>query len=41
MSRLQVAVNTFAADWLARTGDKPSLDTVIDGPFCAQTGDRP
>lgn len=38
MSRLQDAVNKFAAGWLAWYGAKPSQDMVIDGPFCAQTG---
>ena len=38
MSRLQEAVNQFAADWLARTGEKPEQDTLNDGSFCAATG---
>ena len=38
MSRLQEAVDKFAADWLERTGEKPSADEVVDGLFCSQTG---
>ena len=38
MSRLQEAVDIFAADWLSRNGEKPSQDEVLDGEFCAQTG---
>lgn len=38
MSRLQEAVNAFAAEWVARTGEKPSEDTLMDGTFSRQTG---
>ena len=38
MSRLQEAVNKFAADWLAARGQKPSQDEVTSGAFCSQTG---
>ncbi len=38
MSRLQDAVDAFAAGWLARTGEKPSQDLVLDGEFCLHTG---
>ena len=38
MSRLQEAIDRFAADWLARTGEKPPQDTVFDGAFCEATG---
>lgn len=38
MSRLQEAVDAFAAAWLERTGEKPPQDTVFDGTFCSQTG---
>ena len=37
MSRLQEAVDKFAADWLAQTGEKPPQDTVLNGTFCAGT----
>lgn len=37
MSRLQEAVDSFAAAWLARTGEKPTQDTLLDGQFCEQT----
>lgn len=39
MSRLQEAVDRFAADWQARAGEKPSQDTLLDGVFCAQTSE--
>lgn len=38
MSRLQEAANAFAADWLMRTGNKPSKDTISDGTFSRSTG---
>ena len=40
MSRLQEAVDKFAADWLARTGEKPSQATISDGTFSSQTGEN-
>lgn len=36
-SRLQTAVDKFAAKWLADTGEKPSRDTISDGTFSRRT----
>lgn len=38
MSRLQEAVDRFAADWLAATGSKPDQDTLYNGTFSKQSG---
>ncbi len=38
MSRLQVAVDKFAADWLAETGEQATQDMLLDGTFCKRTG---
>lgn len=37
-SKLQEAVNAFAARWQAERGEKPSQDTLLDGTFSRQTG---
>ena len=38
MSRLQEAVGRFAAGWLAQSGEEPPQDTLLNGAFCASTG---
>lgn len=40
MSRLQEAVDSFAAAYLAAHGEKPPQDFLFDGTFCGQT-DQP
>ena len=39
MSRLQEAVNKFAAEWLEVHGQKPSQDALMDGTFSRATGE--
>lgn len=39
MSRLQIAVDIFVADYLARTGEKPHQEWLSDGTFCKETGE--